>query len=169
MEMINEGAQVAAEEARRTMERAAAGAAAGEYLTFRVGDEHYGVEILQVQEIRSHEQPTRVAGAPESVTGVINLRGVVVPVVDLRTVLGSSAQLTTSTVVIVLSIADKVIGAVVDSVSDVVALAAESLQPAPAGMAGSEALKGIGTTGDRMLLLLDMQRLLARAGALPTA
>src|SRR5258706_3478704 len=112
--------------------RAVATAAAQEYLTFRLGSEEYGIDILKVQEIRSYESPTRIANAPPFIKGVVNLRGVIVPIVDLRLKLGcETAEYNSFTVVIVLNVKGRVVGAVVDSVSDVLALNADSVKPAP--------------------------------------
>ena len=90
---------------------------AGEYLTFRLGTEEYGIDILKVQEIRSYEAPTRIANAPEFIKGVVNLRGVIVPIVDLRVKLGcASNEINSFTVVIVLNVRNRVVGAVVNQV-----------------------------------------------------
>jgi purine-binding chemotaxis protein CheW len=103
-----------------------------EFLSFRLGGEEYGIDILRVQEIRSYEAPTRIANVPHFIKGVVNLRGVIVPIVDLRLKLAcESAEYTDFTVVIVLNVRGRVIGAVVDSVSDVLALGADSIKPAP--------------------------------------
>ena len=123
-----------------------------EYLSFRLGAEEYGIDILKVQEIRSYEAPTRIANAPAFLRGVINLRGVIVPIVDLRVRLGcSDAQYNHFTVVIVLNVKGRVVGAVVDSVSDVLELPAEAIRPAPP-MASHGAdngyLTGIGSVGE---------------------
>src|SRR3954453_5000401 len=108
------------------------GPASGEYLTFRLGAEEYGIDILKVQEIRSYEAPTRIANAPAFIKGVVNLRGVIVPIVDLRLKLGcDSNDYNSFTVVIVLNVRGRVVGAVVDSVSDVLALDAQTIKPAP--------------------------------------
>ena len=105
----------------KTAEGVATGAR--EYLTFRLDQEEYGIDILKVQEIRSYEQPTRIANAPDFIKGVVNLRGVIVPIVDLRLKLGCpSAEYNTFTVVVVLNVRGRVVGAVVDSVSDVLEL-----------------------------------------------
>lgn len=142
-------------------------AAPGEYLSFRAGGEEYGLPILRVREIRSYEAPTRVANAPPGVLGVMNLRGVVLPIVDLRQLLCCGSQgVDDSTVVIVLSVYDRLAGVVVDGVSDVVALGPKDIQPAPemasTGIDGS--IQGIGNTaqGDdrRLLVLLDIDRVL---------
>ncbi|MDP1044914.1 chemotaxis protein CheW, partial [Klebsiella pneumoniae] len=90
-----------------------------QFLTFRISEEEYGLDILRVQEIRSYEAPTRVANAPAFVKGVVNLRGVIVPILDLRLRLGQAAEYNGFTVVIVLNVAGRVVGIVVDSVSDV--------------------------------------------------
>src|SRR5437868_12005217 len=126
MNMINDATQVARHEAAR-----AAVAAGGEFLTFRLGEEEYGIDILKVQEIRSYEQPTRIANAPAFIKGVVNLRGVIVPIVDLRLKLGCESNYNSFTVVIVLNVKGRVVGAVVDSVSDVLELPSEAVRPVP--------------------------------------
>jgi purine-binding chemotaxis protein CheW len=137
---------------------------AGEYLTFRLGTEEYGIDILKVQEIRGYEQPTRIAGAPAFIKGVVNLRGVIVPIVDLRIKFGlGSAEYNSFTVVIILNIAKKIVGVVVDQVSDVVALASKDIRPAPTfsdAVVESTFIQGIGQVDDRMLILTDIERLL---------
>jgi purine-binding chemotaxis protein CheW len=146
-------------------------ASAGEYLTFRLGEEEYGIDILRVQEIRNYEQPTRIANAPAFIKGVVNLRGVIVPIIDLRLKLGCAASdYTPFTVVIVLNVRGRVIGAVVDSVSDVLELPAEVIKPAPELNTQVDAgfITGIGTvkSGDdsqRMLILMDIEGLMSSA------
>lgn len=137
---------------------------AGEYLTFRLGTEEYGIDILKVQEIRGYEQPTRIAGAPAFLKGVVNLRGVIVPIVDLRIKFGlGSAEYNSFTVVIILNIAKKIVGVVVDQVSDVVALDSKDIRPAPTfseAVVESTFIQGIGQVDDRMLILTDIERLL---------
>jgi len=135
----------------------------GEYLTFRLGAEEYGIDILRVQEIRSYEAPTRIANAPASIKGVVNLRGVIVPIVDLRLKLGcASAEYNAFTVVIVLNVRGRVVGAVVDSVSDVLELAAEHVKPAPEVSTGTDCfITGIGSVGERMLILIDIEALMS--------
>jgi len=138
-----------------------------ECLTFRLGGEEFGIDILRVQEIRGYEVPTRIAGAPAFIKGVLNLRGVIVPVVDLRTKLGETATCDAVTVTIVLSIAGRTVGAVVDSVSDVVELSADQIKPAPVFNASTDAdhVIGIGVIpqreGERMLILLDIDKLMS--------
>ena len=137
---------------------------AGEYLTFRLGTEEYGIDILKVQEIRSYEAPTRIANAAAFIKGVVNLRGVIVPIVDLRIKLGcESAGYDAFTVVIVLNVKGRVVGAVVDSVSDVLELAAGAIKPAPelASAIDSDYITGIGSAAERMLILIDIETLMA--------
>lgn len=145
-----------------------AGAVPREYLSFQLGAEEYGIDILRVQEIRSYEAPTRIANAPRFVMGVVNLRGVIVPIIDLRLKLGcSSVQYNEFTVVIVLTVLDRVIGIVVDSVSDVLEIDPDQVKPAPtlASAVDSGHILGMACLkqGDteRMLILTDIQALLA--------
>ncbi len=169
MDMITDARQVAQHEAAR-----AATQAGGEFLTFRLGEEEYGIDILRVQEIRSYEQPTRIANAPAFIKGVVNLRGVIVPIVDLRMKLGcAAAEYNTFTVVIVLNVKGRVVGAVVDSVSDVLELSSDTIKPAPelSSAVDSGFITGIGAvkngSGDdateRMLILMDIEALMASA------
>lgn len=139
---------------------------AGEYLSFRLGAGEYGVAILKVQEIRGYETPTRMVGTPDYVKGVINLRGVIVPIVDLRVKFKmDEIAYTATTVVIVLNLGVKVIGVVVDAVSDVVAFSAAQLRPIP-GVAASESyLLALGTQEDRMVVIMDIEKLLKKANA----
>ena len=174
MEMIAEATQVARHEAARANAAAAASAAGstgrtsqgGEFLTFRLGAEEYGIDILRVQEIRSYEQPTRIANSPSFIKGVVNLRGVIVPIIDLRLKLGcDSAEYNTFTVVIVLNVHGRVVGAVVDSVSDVLELHGEQIREAPSMNASIDTsfITGIGSVSDRMLILMDIQSLMSSA------
>ncbi len=139
-----------------------------EFLSFRLGDEEYGIDILRVQEIRSYEAPTRIANAPHFIKGVVNLRGVIVPIVDLRLKLAcETAEYTDFTVVIVLTVRGRVIGVVVDSVSDVLALGADSIKPAPQMSAAVDTgyIMGMGCVknGDveRMLILTDIEAMMS--------
>ena len=139
---------------------------AGEYLTFRLGSEEYGIDILRVQEIRSYERPTRLAQSPDFIKGVIDLRGRIVPILDLRLKLGcTEAHYTDFTVVIILDIGATVIGAVVDAVADVVSLAPELIKPAPQferqGNVDPAFVTGIASMGDRMLIVMDIEALLS--------
>ncbi|WP_374436533.1 chemotaxis protein CheW [Inhella sp.] len=142
-------------------------AATGEYLTFRLGTEEYGIDILKVQEIRSYEQPTRIANAPDFIKGVVNLRGVIVPIVDLRVKLGcASAEVNAFTVVIVLNVRNRVVGAVVDSVSDVLELSRDQIRQAPemtAAAVNTSYITGIATVAERMLILMDIEGLMSSA------
>lgn len=134
-----------------------------ELLTFLLGDEHYAIDILKVQEIRGYETVTRIANAPEHVRGVINLRGNIVPIVDMRLRFGlPRADYDNFTVTIILNVGHKVIGIVVDGVSDVVRLSPEQIQPGPA-MAAIDAscITGLGTLEDHMLILLDIDALVS--------
>ncbi|WP_409456821.1 chemotaxis protein CheW [Pulveribacter sp.] len=143
-----------------------AGAATGarEYLTFRLGQEEYGIDILKVQEIRGYETPTRIAQAPAFIKGVTNLRGTIVPIVDMRLRFACArADYDTFTVVIILNLRERVVGIVVDSVSDVMELAAENIRPAPDVDSAIDAacIRGLGSVGDRMLILLDIEKLMS--------
>ena len=175
MDMIYEATQVARSEAARNAGAAAVkGPNAGEFLTFRLGAEEYGIDILRVQEIRSYEQPTRIANAPGFIKGVVNLRGVIVPIVDLRLKLGCpTAEYNSFTVVIVLNVRGRVVGAVVDSVSDVLELSRDHIKPAPEMNASVDTtfITGIGSVGERMLILMDIEALMSSAdmGLMETA
>ena len=134
-----------------------------EYLTFTVAGEHYGIDILKVQEIRAYEKPTAIAGAPSFVKGVVNLRGTIVPIVDLRIKFDvGAATYDRFTVVIILNVAGRVMGAVVDGVSDVVSLVPEQIRPAPdfSSAFDTKYITGLGTVDDRMLILMDIDRLM---------
>lgn len=134
-----------------------------QFLTFRIGSEEYGMDILKVQEIRSYEPPTRVAHAPSFVKGVVNLRGVIVPIMDMRIKLGVEAQYNGFTVVIVMNIGNRTVGMAVDSVSDVLELSAEQIRAAPEISAAidSRHVTGLGKVGDRILILLDIAGMVA--------
>lgn len=144
---------------------AASGRASGEFLTFRLGAEEYGIDILRVQEIRSYEPPTRIANAPQHILGVVNLRGVIVPVVDLRIKLGCErVEYNGLTVVIVLNVKGRVVGAVVDSVSDVLELPRDQIRSAPemaSGTVDTAFITGIASVGERMLILMDIEALMS--------
>ena len=140
-----------------------AAASADEFLSFTLGEEHYGVDILKVQEIRGYDAVTRVPDAPDYIKGVINLRGTIVPVIDLRLKLRlDEARYDAFTVMIVLNVDDRVVGIVVDSVSDVIPLNAEQIRPKPEFGAAVDTrfISGIGTQDERMLILLDIETLL---------
>jgi len=137
---------------------------ADEFLAFTLGGEEYGINILRVQEIRGYEPVTRIANAPAFIKGVVNLRGTIVPIVDMRIKLGlGTPTYDQLTVVIILNIAGRVVGMVVDSVSDVTTLSAEQVKPSPeiGTSFDSDYLIGLGTLGDRMLILVDIDRLMS--------
>jgi len=146
--------------------RSAAREATREVLVFVLGKEEYGVDILKVQEIRGYEKVTPIPAAPAYLKGVINLRGIIVPVIDLRIKFGlADPKYDSFTVVIILRLASRVIGMVVDGVSDVVALAASDLKAAPqlGSLVDSSFLAGLATQGERMVLLLDIEKFLSSA------
>jgi purine-binding chemotaxis protein CheW len=135
-----------------------------EYLAFTLGAEEYGIDILKVQEIRGYEAVTRIANAPEFIKGVINLRGIIIPVVDMRIKfkLGTPTY-DQFTVVIILNIGGRIMGMVVDSVSDVTTLTPDQIKPAPemGSSFNGEYLMGLGTVDERMLILIDIDRLMS--------
>lgn len=137
-----------------------------EYLAFKLGKEEYGIDILKVQEIRGYETVTRIANAPDFIKGVVNLRGIIVPIVDMRIKfhLGEPTY-DQFTVVIILNIGGRVVGMVVDSVSDVITLSPEQIKPAPEmGTAlNTDYLVGLGTIDERMLILVDIDKLMSSA------
>lgn len=152
------------------MERfdAARSVQASEYLTFRLGSEEYGIDILKVQEIRGYDTVTKIAGAPPYIKGVINLRGVIVPIVDLRLIFHlGEAKCDSFTVAVILNLGGRVIGAVVDSVSDVLELNAAQIKEAPQFRSTLDAnyVTGLGTIGSaeqaRMIILIDIEKLLS--------
>lgn len=135
-----------------------------EYLAFNMGQEEYGLDITKVQEIRQYESVTRIANAPDYVKGVMNLRGVIVPVIDMRMKLGlGDPSYDDFTIVIVLHIRGNTIGMVVDKVSDVVTLAPEHIRPAPdlGNLMATEYLIGLGTIDQRMVILVDIDTLMS--------
>ena len=146
----------------RTAEGALSGAR--EYLTFRLDQEEYGIDILKVQEIRGYEAPTRIANAPEFIKGVVNLRGTIVPIVDMRLKFNCShIEYNSFTVVIILNLSHRVVGIVVDSVSDVMELASENIRAAPDidSVIDNGCILGLGSVNDRMLILLDIEKLMS--------
>lgn len=137
-----------------------------ECLAFHLGDEEYAIDLLRVMELRSFEAPTRIAGAGSHILGVLNLRGTIVPIVDLRCRLGLAARYDNDTVTVVSNLRGRTVGVVVDSVNDVVALAAKDVRPAPefSGTVDTRHITGIATVAQaerqRMLILLDLETLL---------
>jgi len=142
---------------------ALAGQGGHEFLTFTLGSEEYGIDILKVQEIRGYEQVTKIANTPEFIKGVVNLRGTIVPIVDLRIKFNlGSVEYNQFTVVIILNVKGRVVGIVVDSVSDVIALSNEQIRAAPelSGELESDYITGLGTLAERMLILVDIEKLM---------
>lgn len=139
------------------------GSGAQEFLTFTLGPEEYAIDILKVQEIRGYDAVTKIANAPQFIKGVINLRGTIVPIVDLRIKFQvGEATYTPFTVVIILNIGSRVVGIVVDSVSDVITLNGDQIRPAPEFSAslGTRYIRGLGTLDQRMLIVVDIERLM---------
>jgi purine-binding chemotaxis protein CheW len=137
---------------------------AGEYLTFILGGEEYGIEILKVQEIRSYEAVTKIANTPDFIKGVINLRGSIVPIVDLRMRFNLNlVEYNEFTIVIILSFSKRIIGIVVDGVSDVLDLNQSQISPVPELVSNIDTkyLKGLGSVDDRMLILVDIEQLMS--------
>jgi purine-binding chemotaxis protein CheW len=135
-----------------------------EYLAFRLGDEVYAIDILKVQEIRVFEAVTKLPGAPEYIKGVINLRGLIAPVLDLRVKFGfKEAAYGPFTVVVVLYVHDRLVAVVADAVIDVVALTEDEIKPPPefATSVNVEYVMGLGASGDHMLILLDIEKLIS--------
>lgn len=133
-----------------------------EFLTFNLGKEEYAIDILKVQEIRGYEAVTRIANTPAFIKGVINLRGVIVPIVDMRIKFDlGEPEYNEFTVAIILNIGKRVIGIVVDSVSDVVSLPEDEIHPAPEfGTFDTQFLVGLASVNEHMLILIDIERLM---------
>jgi purine-binding chemotaxis protein CheW len=135
-----------------------------QFLTFKLAGEEYGVGILSVQEIRGWTAVTAIPQSPAWLLGVINLRGTVVPVIDLRLKFNyARADYNEFTVVIILNLKSRVVGIVVDGVSDVITLAREQIKPAPSlgGNADTSHIIGFGTLDERMRILMDVEKLMA--------
>ncbi len=135
-----------------------------EFLAFTLGKEEYGIDIQKVQELRGYDTVTRIANAPEFVKGVVNLRGIIVPIVDMRIKFNlGTPTYDQFTVVIILTIGGRIMGMVVDSVSDVITLTHEQLKPAPqmGSIVETDYLLGLGTIEERMLILLDIEKLMS--------
>lgn len=139
-------------------------AASREYLTFKLANEEYGIDILKVQEIRGYEAPTRIANAPPFIKGVTNLRGTIVPIIDMRLKFNcENVSYDGFTVVIILNLTSRVVGVVVDSVSDVINLMPEDIRPAPDvdSAVDTSCIIGLGSINERMLILLDIGKLMS--------
>jgi purine-binding chemotaxis protein CheW len=135
-----------------------------EFLTFTLGEEIYALDILAVKEIRGYEKPTKIANAPDFIKGVINLRGDIVPIVDLRIKFSvGEATYNEFTIVIVLNIHNRIVGVVVDGVSDVVNLSKEELRPPPNFGVAFDAryLLGLATINEQMIILVDINELIS--------
>jgi purine-binding chemotaxis protein CheW len=138
------------------------GVDANQYLTFVLGGEEYGLEILKVQEIKGHSSVTRMPNTPPHVKGVTNLRGAVVPIVDLRTKFAlPEREYDKFTVFIIVTVGTKIVGLVVDAVEDVVDIAPEAIQPTPelAMSLGGAYVRGLAQVGDRLIALLEIERI----------
>ena len=137
-----------------------------EFLAYRLGTEEYGIDIQKVQELRSDDAVTAIANAPAYIKGVVNLRGIIVPIIDMRIRFNLGEPIYDQfTVVIILNLGGRIVGMVVDSVSDVITLEASQIRPAPemGSAVETDYLLGIGTIEDRMLILVDIDRLMASA------
>ena len=135
-----------------------------EFLAFTLGKEEYGIDIQKVQELRGYDAVTRIANTPEFIKGVVNLRGIIVPIIDMRIKFNLGTPVYDQfTVVIILNIGGRVMGMVVDSVSDVITLTNEQLKPAPqmSSIVETDYLLGLGTVEERMLILLDIDKLMS--------
>ena len=144
---------------------AVAARASGEYLTFTLGNEEYGIEILKVQEIRGYEAVTRIANTPAFIKGVVNLRGTIVPIFDLRARFGDGqTNATKNHVVVVMSVGEKWVGILVDAVSDILTVGKEEIHSVPEGNAlDTDLLSGIVTHESRMVGLIDLNAIVADA------
>lgn len=133
------------------------------YLAFTLGNEEYAIEISQVRELRGYEPATRLPSAPDYVLGVINLRGTIIPVADLRIKLGlGQPRYDSTTVVIIARTGAMTVGLVVDGVSDVHELTSDQVRPAPAlGAATTDYVIGLGLVGDTTLILTDVAKLIS--------
>lgn len=140
-----------------------AGLTINEFLIFKLGDEEYGIEILKVQEIRRYEAITQIANTPDFIKGVINLRGIIVPIIDMRIKFSlSNVSYGQFTAVIILNVSGQVMGIVVDGVSDVLTIAPNQMRPAPelGSVIDTEYIMGLGTVDDRMLILIDIEKMM---------
>ena len=135
-----------------------------EFLSFRLGGENYCIDILKVQEIRGYESVTAIANTPAFIKGVINLRGSIVPIVDLRIKFNlAQPRYDPTTIVIILNLNRKMVGVVVDSVSDVIAVARDDIKPAPrlGGAIDTAFISGMITQNNQMLIMLDIENLMS--------
>ncbi|SDX71370.1 purine-binding chemotaxis protein CheW [Allochromatium warmingii] len=136
---------------------------AREYLTFTLGDEEYGIDILKVQEIRGYDAVTKIANSPDFIKGVINMRGTIVPIIDMRLKFHlGQVEYNDFTVVIILNISGRIVGVVVDGVSDVIALRGDQVRPAPefGAVLDTAYIDGLATLDERMIIMVDIERLM---------
>ena len=141
----------------------AADGSSRELLTFTLGKEEYGIDILKVQEIRGYDAVTTIANSPEFIKGVINLRGIIVPIIDMRIKFNlGNVTYNELTVVIILNVANRVVGIVVDGVSDVITLTADQLKPSPefSSSLDTQYIMGLGTVDERMIIVMDIEKLM---------
>ncbi|PTN11402.1 chemotaxis protein CheW [Nitrosomonas aestuarii] len=134
-----------------------------EFLTFRLGNEEYGIDILKVQEIRGYDAITQIANSPEFIKGVVNLRGIIVPIIDMRIKFKLGvAEYDQFTVVIILNVSGRVMGIVVDGVSDVINLDIDQVRATPdfGSVIDTKYIMGLGTADERMLILVDIEKLM---------
>jgi purine-binding chemotaxis protein CheW len=134
-----------------------------QFLTFQLGEELYGVDILRVQEIKGYTTVTKIPNTPSYIKGVLNLRGTIVPIVELRTTFGmETIDYTMFTVIVVVVVRDRIMGLVVDSVSDVLNISQKDIQASPefGSRVDVSFLNGIGKSGDKLVALLNIDRLL---------
>ena len=135
-----------------------------EFLTFTLGKEEYGIDILKVQELRGYDNVTQIANAPDFLKGVVNLRGVITPIIDMRIKFKLDvSSYDQFTVVVILHLGQRTVGMVVDGVSDVITLSSQQIKPAPemGTVLNTDYLIGLGTLDDRMLILLDIDKLMS--------
>ena len=150
--------------AQNNAENAATSAVGNEFLTFTLGREEYGIDILKVQEIRGYDAVTAIANTPHFIKGVINLRGIIVPIVDMRIKFDlGTVEYNQFTVVIILNVSNRVVGMVVDGVSDVITLTPDQIKAAPefGSAIDTEYVMGLGTVDERMLILVDIEKLMS--------
>lgn len=148
-----------------------------QFLTFTLGDEEYGIDILKVQEIKGYSTITRIPRAPSYIKGVMNLRGTIVPIIDLRNKFGlEPTDYDQFTVIIVVVVQGRAMGLIVDTVSDVLNIPASDIQPTPefSGSVDTSFISGMGKAGEKLIILLDVHKVLGvdeiqALSALPSA
>lgn len=153
-----------------TAQSGAGSAHTDQFLVFTLGKEEYGVDLHKVQELRGYDAVTQIANGPDFIKGVVNLRGVIVPIIDMRIRFNlGTPSYDQFTVVVVLNLGGQVVGMVVDGVSDVVTLSGEQIKPRPemGAVVATEYLRGMGTIDDRMLILVDIDKLMSGIGIAP--